>query len=155
MRSELINPFLRAAVEVLTAELGETPVRGQVTLATSSHASHEVTALIGVTGDLVGMVLVGLATETARNVASRMMGQEFPEFDDLAQSGIGEVANVVAGRAAVLLGETGLTCDISPPALAVGATLSMLALPRIVIPLDTAQGAVNVEVSLKAVGPVQ
>jgi hypothetical protein len=61
----------------------------------TSLTTHEVTAVIGVTGDIVGMVLVGLSKSTACAVASRMMGQEFTELDDLAQSGIGEIANII------------------------------------------------------------
>src|SRR5919199_1598627 len=103
MRAEFINPFLQAANEVLESELGASPRRGQIGLQKSPYTTEEVTAVVGVTGSVAGVVLYVMTEATARAVVSKMMGQEFDEFDALAQSGIGEIGNVITGRAAVLL----------------------------------------------------
>ena len=155
MRAEFINPFLQAANEVLESELGSTPQRGQVGLQKSAYTTEEVTAVVGVTGAVAGVVLYVMTEATARAIVSRMMGQEFEEFDALAQSGIGEIGNVITGRAAVLLAEAGFPSDLAPPMLIVGkgTMLSTLDVQRLVIPLETEFGKIEIQVALKALAP--
>ena len=151
MRAEFINPFLQAASQVLESELGSAPKRGNIGLQRSAYTSDEVTAVVAVTGQVQGMVLFSMAEKVARGMVGVMMGQEFPEFDALAQSGIGEIGNVITGRAAVLLSEAGFPSDLAPPMLIVGkgTMLSTLDVQRLVIPLETEFGPIQVQVALK------
>jgi chemotaxis protein CheX len=151
VKAEFINPFLRAANEVLTAELGSTPKRAAVGLQQTPHTTGDVTALIGVTGSLAGVVMYSMTEATALGIVSHMMGQEFAEFDALAQSGIGELGNVITGRVAVLLAEAGYPSDLTPPVLIVGrgTMLSTLDVARLVISLETALGFIEIQVALK------
>ena len=154
MRAEIINPFLQATNEVLESELGAAPTRGQIGLQRSGYTSDEVTAVVAVTGNVAGMVLLAMSEETARGVVSKMMGQDFDEFDALAQSGIAEVGNVITGRAAVLLADAGFPSDLAPPMLLVGrgALISTLDVQRLVIPVETEFGKIEVQVALKLSG---
>jgi chemotaxis protein CheX len=154
MRAEFINPFLQAATEVLESELGSTPRRGTVGLQRSAYTSDDVTAVVAVTGDVTGMAMFAMTTVTARAMVSKMMGQDFPELDALAQSGIAEIANVITGRAAVLLSEAGFRSDLAPPMLLVGRNtlISTLDVQRLVIPIETELGDVEIQVALKLAG---
>ena len=151
MRAEIINPFLQATSEVLESELGSSPVRGAIGLQRSAYTSDEVTAVVAVTGGVAGMVLFAMSDATARGIVSKMMGQDFDEFDALAQSGIAEVGNVITGRAAVLLSEAGFPSDLAPPMLLVGrgTLISTLDVQRLVIPIETEFGKIEVQVALK------
>jgi chemotaxis protein CheX len=151
MRAEFINPFLQAASEVLESELGAAPQRGTIGLQRSAYTSEEVTAVVAVTGEIAGMVLLSMDAATARALVSKMMGQDFPELDALGQSGIAEIGNVITGRAAVLLAETGITSDLAPPMLLVGrgTLISTLDVQRLVIPLETEFGKIEIQVALK------
>ncbi len=152
MRVEFVTPFIEAAKEVLEAELGSGDItRGNIRLQKSAYTSDDVTALVGVTGEVSGMVLYALSQPTALAIVSHMMGQEFEEFDPLAQSGIGELGNVITGRAAVLLAEAGFRSSIAPPALIIGrgTMVTTLDLNRLVVPLRTALGDLEIQVVLK------
>jgi chemotaxis protein CheX len=151
MRTEFINPFLQAATEVLEAELGSVPRRGIIGLEKSVYTSNDITAAVGVTGEVEGVVLYVMTEATGRGMVSKMMEQDFPEFDDLAQSGIAEIGNVITGRAAVLLAEAGFTSDLTPPMLLLGrgTVINTLGMQRLVIPLETEFGAIEVQVALK------
>jgi chemotaxis protein CheX len=151
MRAEVINPFLQATSEVLESELGSPPARGTIGLQRSAYTSDEVTAVVAVTGGVAGMVLFAMSERTARGIVSKMMGQEFDEFDALAQSGIAEIGNVITGRAAVLLSEAGFPSDLAPPMLLVGrgTLISTLDVQRLVIPIETEFGKIEVQVALK------
>ena len=152
MKVEFVNPFIQAASEVLEAELGGEAQRGNLRLAKSACTTDEITALVGVTGTVSGLVLYSMSQSTALGIVSRMMGKEFTDFDALAQSGIGELGNVITGRAGVLLAEAGFPSNISPPALVVGkgTMVTTLDLNRLVFPLETAVGGLEVQVVLKA-----
>ena len=154
MRAEIINPFLQAATEVLESELGSPPQRGAIGLQRSAYTSNEVTAVVAVTGEVAGIVLFAMNESTAKGIVSRMMGQDFPDFDALAQSGIAELGNVITGRAAVLLSEAGFPSDLAPPMLLVGkgTMISTLDVQRIVVPIETEFGAIEVQVALKLSG---
>jgi chemotaxis protein CheX len=151
MRAEIINPFLQAASEVLESELGSPPQRGAIGLQRSAYTSDEVTAVVAVTGEVAGMVLFAMTESTARAMVSKMMGQDFPELDALAQSGIAEIGNVITGRASCLLSEAGFTSDLAPPMLIVGrgSMISTLDVQRLVIPMETEFGQVEIQVALK------
>ncbi|GAC1320037.1 MAG: chemotaxis protein CheX [Chloroflexota bacterium] len=151
MRAEFINPFLQAATEVLETELGTAPKRGSIGLHRSAYTSDEVTAVVAVTGNVAGMVLITMTEPTARAIVSRMMGQEFAELDALAQSGIAEIGNVITGRAAVLLSDAGFPSDLAPPMLLIGrgTMISTLDVQRLVIPMETEYGKIDIQVALK------
>ena len=92
-----------------------------------------------------------MSLDTAIGLVSRIMGKEFTEFDAMAQSGIGELGNVITGRAGVLLSDAGYQTNITPPALVIGkgTMITTLDLNRLVFPLQTDVGEVEIQVVLK------
>ncbi|MCL4541481.1 MAG: chemotaxis protein CheX [Chloroflexi bacterium] len=152
MKVEFINPFIGAAVEVLVQETGADVERGTISLQKSCYTSQEVTAMIGVTGEVRGIVLYSLSEQTAKALVSEMMGQRFILFDELAQSGIGELGNVITGRASSKLADAGYSSTITPPSLIVGrgTMISTLDIERLVVPLTMPQGTIEIHVALRA-----
>ena len=150
MKVAFVNPFIDAAREVLEAELGGDTNRGSIRMHKSAYTTDEVTALVGVAGAVSGVVLYSMSEETARNMVARMLGQDCPEFDALAQSGIGELGNVITGRAAALLAVAGYASNITPPALVMGKNtmITTLDLNRLVFPLETEVGTMEIQVVL-------
>jgi len=148
---ELVNPFISAAAEILRAETASEVMRGALALERSSITAMEVTTLLSLVGDVEGMVMLSMSRETAISIVSRMMGEEFPELDDLVQSGIGELGNVISGRAVTKLSTAGYATDISVPTLIVGrgATVSTLDIQRLVVPLEGEWGVVQLHLALR------
>ncbi len=152
MKVEFVNPFIQAAREVLESELGGEAQRGDLRMQKSAFTTDEVTALLCVTGTVTGMVLYSMSQATALAIVSRMMGEPMEDFDALAQSGIGELGNVITGRAGALLSDAGYPSNITPPALVIGrgTMVTTLDLHRLVMPLETEVGNLEVHVVLKA-----
>jgi chemotaxis protein CheX len=152
VKVEFVNPFIQAASEVLDSELGKEAERGVLRLQKSAFTTDEVTALVGVTGTVTGMVLYSMSEATALGIVSKMLGQDFADFDALAQSGIGELGNVITGRAGILLADAGYPSNISPPALVIGkgTMITTLDLNRLVCPLQTEVGPLEIQIVLKA-----
>jgi chemotaxis protein CheX len=151
VRVEFVSPFVQAAREVVESEVGGETERGNIRLEKSAYTTDEVTAVVGVAGRVAGVVMLSMSESTARAIVSRLMGQEFPEFDSLAQSGIGELGNVITGRAGVLLADAGYPSNLTPPALVVGkgTMVTTLDLNRLVFPLQTEVGQLEVQVVLR------
>jgi chemotaxis protein CheX len=154
MRVQLVNCYVRAAADVIAQETGSPVKRGGVHLERDSYTSEEITAMVGVNGAMGGSFYLSMPEQTALNIVSAMMGQKADSFDELAQSGIAELANVVAGAASTGLAELGYTTNITPPLLLLGsgARISNLEIQRLVVPLATDHGPIHVHVALRENG---
>ncbi len=152
VRLELVAPFIEAAADVIKKELGETVGKGRIHRVRSPRTSGEVSALVAVTGGLSGIAVYSMSLEMARTIASAMIGEPVAEFDEMAQSAIAELANVVTGQAGIRLERNGYRTDMSPPALLVGAgsTIATFDLSRLVVPLVLSGGQFNIDIAVKA-----
>jgi chemotaxis protein CheX len=152
VKVEFVNPFIQAASEVLESELGAPAERGDLRLHKSALTTDEVTALVGVKGRVSGLVLYSMSRDTALGLVSRLMGTKLCELDELAQSGIGELGNVITGRAGMLLAEAGYPSNITPPAVVLGrgSVVTTMELHRLILPLQTDVGDLEIQVVLKA-----
>jgi len=150
-----LNPFVDAANQVLSAEVQATAERGSLALQRSALTAEEITVLISMIGDIQGVVLFGMSIQTGLEMVSRMMGQKCSEFDNLAQSGIAELGNVISGRASINLSQAGIQTNISPPTMVIGkgVQISTLDFPRIVVPLKTELGDLTVHLALREAQP--
>ena len=151
MNVKFLNPFVDAATEVLKTEIQANATRGNLTLQKSSLTTDEVTVLISMVGEVQGVVLYGLSISTCLAMVSSMMGQPFTEFDNMAQSGIAELGNVITGRASINLSQAGYKSNISPPTLVIGkgTHISTLDFQRIVVPVTTELGDLVIHLALR------
>lgn len=151
MRTDLFNAFVVAAGEVLASEIGVEIKRGQLNLQRDAYVTDDITVLISLVGDVWGVAIISMSFETAKNFISQMLGQEMEEFNELAQSGIGELGNVVTGQASTRLSTLGFECDISVPTLIVGkgSRISTLDIDRLIVPLETKLGSLRLNLALR------
>lgn len=149
---KLLNPFVLAAAEVLQSELGVRATRGALRLHKEIYVTDDITVLISLLGDAWGVVMMGLSFDTAKAMVSKILGEDVPDFNELAQSGISELGNVIAGLAATKLGAAGYTTDISVPTLIVGkgSRISTFDIPRIIVPMETDYGTLTLTLAVKA-----
>jgi chemotaxis protein CheX len=117
MNEGYVNVFLTPAVHVWEKELAvKLTVAGAEQVA-SQYTINELTALIGISGQLEGNVLYGFTQESAKSIVSKMTGQEILEMDEVALFAIGEIANMITGNAATLLANLGAVCEITLPVI--------------------------------------
>ncbi|MBF0503064.1 MAG: chemotaxis protein CheX [Candidatus Riflebacteria bacterium] len=78
----------------------------------------DVATLIGITGKVKGQMVVTLTSNTAMKFASAiMMGEPVNEYNELAESGVCEMANMIGGDAAQRLNALGYTVDVAVPSI--------------------------------------
>lgn len=118
MNKAIINAFSSAVLNVM-------PMLGIENIKFVSEKSYHkqieangVMGIIGIIGELTGNVYFSMDEDCAKKIASSMMGgMEVAEFDELAQSAISELSNMLAANASMMLSETGKMIDISTPTL--------------------------------------
>lgn len=121
MDARFINPVIDAFREILP-QLGFADIqRGKLSMGSNSVESLGVTVIIGMTKDLRGSVAYNMSEATAMTIASTMMGgMPVTQFDELPQSAISELVNMVTANSAIRFEQLGMQVDISPPSLVVG-----------------------------------
>ncbi len=151
MKVQVVNRYVQAAMDVIGKETGVPVKRGGLQLEGNPYTTEDVTAVIGVSGALCGSLYLSMAETTALALTSSILGQEMGGLDDLCQSGIAEIANVVAGTAGIELAEEGIVTQVNPPLVLVGrgARLSTVEIQRLVVPLTTEHGDVKLHVALR------
>ena len=151
MRVQIVNRYVQSAVDVITKETGTQAVRGGLLLEGNPYTTEDVTAVIGISGSLTGSLYLSMAEPTALKMIGAIIGQVTTELDELGQSGIAEMANVIAGAAGVGLSEEGIETLINPPLVLVGrgARLSTVEIQRLVVPIATAYGEIKLHVALR------
>ncbi|MBP2636885.1 MAG: putative inhibitor of methylation, CheC [Firmicutes bacterium] len=136
MDVNIINPVLEAFVGILP-QIGFQKVEKKgLALEDCTLHYRGILVNIGVLGPLQGAILIGMDMDSAKQFASKMMmGMEVTELDNLAQSAISEMANMVCANACTNFVKTGINdLDISPPTLLIGSDGQVrLAVPNIIV----------------------
>jgi len=151
MHVTLLNPFIEAAAEVLRMETSAVVRRGKIRLCSAAHTVKEVSVVLSLVGQVRGLVIYGFSEEMALALVEKMMGAPVAELDELGQSGIAELGNVMTGRAATKLADKGFHTDISPPTLILGrgATVSTVDFPQLAVPLETQYGVLEMHLGVR------
>lgn len=119
---------------------------GSPKLQGGAYHRSDVTAIIRLRGDLDGAVLLSMAKEVALRYVSQVTGEESTELDEMAQSAVAEMCNVIVGRASRLLEDIGCWVIVAPPAVVLGAGDhgAVRGVQRLVVPVSTPLGEIDV-----------
>jgi chemotaxis protein CheX len=151
MDTSCIPPIMKSIGNVFSTMLNLKVELGKAALTPESNSSHDVSAIIGFSGDYRGSLVLGFPTEVAGRVVALFVGAQIdPENDDFADA-IGELANMVAGNAKA--GFDGKKISISCPSVVMGPAHKVRQsrdMPVVQIPASCECGEFVVEVSLKA-----
>nr|MBO6294235.1 chemotaxis protein CheX [Schwartzia sp. (in: firmicutes)] len=121
MDAKLVNPFIDALVAVMPQMGFEVPKRTKMGVKNQTCKSLCVSIIVGFTKGLRGNVVYNMSADAAKFVASKMMmGMPVAEMDEMAQSALSEMSNMLTANAATNLAAMGYTVDISTPSLTVG-----------------------------------
>lgn len=151
MRVEYINPFVEAAFDVLKEAVGTDMKRGDLFLKSTSQPVLGVTAIVGLTGDVEGRILLDMSLETAIAVASAMNQEKLEKWDDLAKATISELANMITAQAVTKLSELGFSFDLTPPSIITGEKMEISSgqVEALIVPIETAIGKLEINVAVR------
>ena len=144
-----INPFLAAVKDVFETMIEVSFSVGKPCLKKDSIPLHEVSSIIGISGEVTGSVVINLSEKTALQLASALIGEQLLELDEDCVDAIGEIANMVAGSAKN--GFPVQNTSLSVPTVVIGKHKVNYpsAIPIISIPCETSEGQFGVDIALK------
>ena len=117
---QYINPLLKASVTVIKQACCLDVAIGRPVLKTASFTDDELLVLMGITGEMKGQAILDFPKEAALKIASQMCMYELTELNELAQSAICELCNMIMGNTATLFSVGGIAIDITPPTVCTG-----------------------------------
>ncbi|ROR30632.1 chemotaxis protein CheX [Mobilisporobacter senegalensis] len=121
-----VNPFIEAFATVIPQLGFKTVKKGNLSMKNSELLSSGVVIVVGIVGAIKGNVVYSVAMEDAKKIASSMMmGMPVNEFDEMAQSALAELANMLTANAATCFSGLGISIDISTPTLLYGENISL------------------------------
>ncbi|HVI10893.1 MAG TPA: chemotaxis protein CheX [Candidatus Binatia bacterium] len=113
-----------AAKEVFSLMLGT-----EISLAApDTTAPPAVTAMVGLAGQLCGVLSIRCDQQSAVLMASKMLGLEPDKVGDEMSDAMGEISNMVAGNFKNKISGLGDGCMLSPPTVVTGNDYSLYAL---------------------------
>ncbi|MNB71776.1 CheY-P phosphatase CheX [compost metagenome] len=116
MKAEVINPFLESARVVIEQVIQVSPSTGNLGIKEIELIDNHIWIKVGMTGQLSGDIVFGIAEQVALRMVSAMMGgYPIAEMDEMGQSAISELGNMISGNASTILSNQGLSVDITPP----------------------------------------
>lgn len=144
-----IKPFVVAAKNVFETMINVPFTLGKPSLKKGSDVPHEISSIIGLSGNVSGSVVISLTREVAFELVSALIGDEVTELDEDCTDAIGEIANMIAGNAKTDFPSR--ENQISVPSVVVGKhhVTYPSGLPIISIPCITGKGEMIIEVALK------
>jgi chemotaxis protein CheX len=107
-----------------------------------------LTSMIGLAGDLKGVLAVHCPESAALAITGAMLGMECTEIDDDVKDAIGEIANMVAGGLKTALAADGVNTELAIPTTVQGKsvrTSGQSGVQRFIIPFVIPAGEFGVE----------
>lgn len=153
MKAEYLNPFIEGAHLVFRSLLDVDAKLEKIYLKASPYSVSDIIILIGVVGEIRGQVCLELSIETAKKIASTMMGgMEVADMDEISTSAIAELSNMIMGNTCSILSTNKVNIDISPPTILSGEKIKISnKIATIVVPLKLENyGTININVTAEA-----
>ena len=119
MDSTYITPFVTAARNLFETMLQLPITIGEPSLKKAGQPCYDVSGIIGMSGDVEGVVVLSFPTATAERVVSLFTGMELPRTHEDFADAVGELVNMISGGAKAQFGAK--TVNITCPSVVIGA----------------------------------
>jgi chemotaxis protein CheX len=147
-----IKPFIASIQNVFSTMMQLQVTVKEPFVKKDDNPNHDVSGIIGMSGDVQGSVVLAFPQKTAENVVALFAGSPMqlgtPDFADA----VGELVNMVSGGAKASF--TGKKVSISCPSVVVGPghkVAKQTDAPTVVIPCATDCGEVAIEITIQTV----
>lgn len=132
MDAKILNQFINATAEVFQSVASVELKKEKVNFYQEGHKFQcRIATIIGFTGALKGQIVVSIDDSIAMKFASAiLMGVPVETYNEMAESGVCEMANMIGGASLRLLAEIGYICELSVPSIVRGESIELGFLPR-------------------------
>ncbi len=120
INADYVNPFLIASTKVLQDMCGITAQVGKPYRRENEYTEDKFLIMVGVTGEMAGQVIYCFPLNVALDIASKMCMMPMTELNELAQSAVCELCNMMLGNTATVFSTKAIAIDITPPTMCTG-----------------------------------
>jgi chemotaxis protein CheX len=152
MRLDYLDPIIESAKTVLSNFTGAPVGRGSMRLRGDASSSKEVGAVVGMTGEVEGRIMLEMTRDTAIGMAGKMNQERFTELSPLALDTLMELTNVLVAKAVSELNDRGFNFRLTPPLVFTGDNMKFfgnLNIESLIIPMSTSVGELDLNVALR------
>jgi len=150
VKVEFINPFISATIKTFQSMLGEKLTPGKAELKQSPFPVFDISGIIGLSGGLVGNVVLSFPKPTALRAASAFLDQKIKTIDNELYDSIQEITNIVAGSALPELSIPNVSFSL--PNIVIGQNHEIRPAKgsvSIIVPFSSSFGPFSLEVNIK------
>ena len=117
MNMELIQPFINSLDAVISEIMGCSARIADVTMEQGSYQRTGVAALVTLSGDIQGRIILDMDTVAASQAASDLSGISGAATEETAREIVCELTNMVIGNSVTQLNDRGYKFKVHPPEL--------------------------------------
>ena len=108
MNVAFINPFIESTLRSLEMMASIAAEKAGLSVKEDLITTYDISAIIGITGDTSGSIILSFPVALACRIASNMLMEEISTLDKSVEDAIGEIGNIVVGDARRLLIQDGI-----------------------------------------------
>jgi chemotaxis protein CheX len=152
MNVAYVNPFIESTLRSLDMMAGIKADKTGLALKDDLITTFDISAIIGLTGETSGSIIISMPESLACRLASNMLMEEITSLNKSVEDAIGEIGNIVVGDARRALIQEGHSLSIAIPMVVIGAGHKISRtgdIPCIAIPFTTEFGDFEVNVGLR------
>lgn len=125
MDVKYINPFIDSFYNILP-QIGFSNVTREDVTVKNSVESLGILINLGIVGDIKGNIVYNIQGENGKKIASKMMmGLPVEELNEMAQSALSELSNMLTANASINFSNIGVNVNISTPTLMYGQDIKI------------------------------
>lgn len=137
-----------ATVDVFSTMLSMELAVGEAVAGPGGEVVSNISAMLGLGGDIRGMLAVHCPAPVALAITSGFLGMEVDELNEDVKDAIGEIANMVAGNLKVAFAGHDMKIELAIPTSIIGDSFRVSGMPgatRVAVPFGLEGGQMLVE----------
>ncbi|MBF0545004.1 MAG: chemotaxis protein CheX [Candidatus Riflebacteria bacterium] len=125
--ANILNQFISSAISVFEQVASIRLVKNKLSLFQQGYKFPvQVATILGLTGSIRGQIVVSFDEQIAMKLTSAiLMGEPVTEFNEVTESTVCEIANMIGGDSAQRLHAMGHTIDVAVPSFIRGKEVSI------------------------------
>ena len=146
VKAEHVNPFILSVCKVVKDVCKMDLKIGKPGVKKEEYPDDASIIELGIVGGLSGKVILNMEHPAALEVISKMMMQPVNTIDEIGQSAISELGNMIAGNAATVFASNNILIDITPPGYYDGSSYRGQGNQMLSIPFCSDAGSISVDI---------
>ena len=145
VKAEHVNPFILSVCKVVKDVCKMDLKIGKPGVKKEEYPDDASIIELGIVGGLSGKVILNMEHPAALEIISKMMMQPVNTIDEIGQSAISELGNMI-GNAATVFASNNILIDITPPGYYDGSSYRGQGNQMLSIPFCSDAGSISVDI---------